>query len=166
MLFFLQKARKLQEAGAVGGIVIDNATDSSVITSRAFSMSDDGVDDVNIPLVFLFASEARPLLDMLNINPDLVVTISELPKGIYYINFLILIMTKINYILEIESEVDSVEDAGTIINNSLDKLRKIIGDIMMSNEPTQVQLTLIFIVFLIEFLLSVFMLLCRHRFGR
>lgn len=50
-------------------------------------MSDDGVDDVNIPLVFLFASEARPLLDMLNINPDIVVTISELPKGMYSINF-------------------------------------------------------------------------------
>lgn len=48
-------------------------------------MSDDGVDDVSIPLVFLFAYEARPLLDMLNINPDLLVTISELPKGIYFI---------------------------------------------------------------------------------
>lgn len=84
MYYFFQ-ARKLQEAGAVGGIVIDNATDSSVITSRAFSMSDDGIDDVSIPLVFLFASEARPLLDMLNINPDLLVTISELPKGIYLI---------------------------------------------------------------------------------
>jgi mannosidase alpha-like ER degradation enhancer 3 len=116
---FIEKARKLQEAGAVGGIVIDNATDSSVITSRAFSMSDDGIDDVNIPLVFLFASEARPLLDILNINPDILVTISELPK-------------------ETESDVDSVEDtAGTMINNSIDKLKKIIGDIMTSNDPTQ-----------------------------
>jgi len=48
-------------------------------------MSDDGVDDVNIPLVFLFASEARPLLDMLNTNPDVLVTISELPKGIHFV---------------------------------------------------------------------------------
>ncbi|XP_025420375.1 ER degradation-enhancing alpha-mannosidase-like protein 3 [Sipha flava] len=114
---FIEKARKLQEAGAVGGIVIDNATDSSVITSRAFSMSDDGVDDVSIPLVFLFASEARPLLDMLNINPDLLVTISELPKE--------------------TEEIDSVEDTGTLINNSIDKLKKIIGEIMTSNDPTQ-----------------------------
>ncbi|KAF0768762.1 ER degradation-enhancing alpha-mannosidase-like protein 3 [Aphis craccivora] len=119
---FIEKARKLQEAGAVGGIVIDNATDSSVITSRAFSMSDDGVDDVSIPLVFLFASEARPLLDMLNINPDLLVTISELPK-------------------ETEAEIDSVEDTGTMINNSIDKLKKIIGDIMTSNDPTQDQVS-------------------------
>ncbi|XP_022175955.1 ER degradation-enhancing alpha-mannosidase-like protein 3 [Myzus persicae] len=119
---FIEKARKLQEAGAVGGIVIDNATDSSVITSRAFSMSDDGIDDVSIPLVFLFASEARPLLDMLNINPDLLVTISELPK-------------------ETEAEIDSVEDAGTMINNSIDKLKKIIGDIMTSNDPTQDQVS-------------------------
>lgn len=52
-------------------------------------MSDDGVDDVSIPLVFLFASEARPLLDMLNINPDLLVTISELPKGINTTSFII-----------------------------------------------------------------------------
>lgn len=87
---FIIKARKLQEAGAVGGIVIDNATDSSVITSRAFSMSDDGVDDVSIPLVFLFASEARPLLDMLDVNPDVLVTISELPKGIYCILLIVI----------------------------------------------------------------------------
>lgn len=53
-------------------------------------MSDDGVDDVTIPLVFLFASEARPLLDMLTTNPDLLVTISELPKGIYLISQYIL----------------------------------------------------------------------------
>ncbi|XP_060850519.1 ER degradation-enhancing alpha-mannosidase-like protein 3 [Rhopalosiphum padi] len=119
---FIEKARKLQEAGAVGGIVIDNATDSSVITSRAFSMSDDGIDDVSIPLVFLFASEARPLLDMLNINPDLLVTISELPK-------------------ETEAEIDSVEDTGTMINNSIDKLKKIIGDLMTSNDPTQDQVS-------------------------
>lgn len=119
---FIEKARKLQEAGAVGGIVIDNATDSSVITSRAFSMSDDGIDDVSIPLVFLFASEARPLLDMLNINPDLLVTISELPK-------------------ETEAEIDSVEDTGTMINNSIEKLKKIIGDIMTSNDPTQDQVS-------------------------
>ncbi|XP_025203612.1 ER degradation-enhancing alpha-mannosidase-like protein 3 [Melanaphis sacchari] len=119
---FIEKARKLQEAGAVGGIVIDNATDSSVITSRAFSMSDDGVDDVSIPLVFLFASEARPLLDMLNINPDLLVTISELPK-------------------ETEAEIDSVEDTGTMINNSIDKLKKMIGDIMTSTDPTQDQVS-------------------------
>lgn len=119
---FIEKARKLQEAGAVGGIVIDNATDSSVITSRAFSMSDDGIDDVSIPLVFLFASEARPLLDMLNINPDLLVTISELPK-------------------ETEADIDSVEDTGTMINNSIDKLKKIIGDIMTSNDPTQDQVS-------------------------
>ncbi|XP_026806249.1 ER degradation-enhancing alpha-mannosidase-like protein 3 [Rhopalosiphum maidis] len=119
---FIEKARKLQEAGAVGGIVIDNATDSSVITSRAFSMSDDGIDDVSIPLVFLFASEARPLLDMLNINPDLLVTISELPK-------------------ETEAEIDSVEDTGTMINNSIDKLKKIIEDLMTSNDPTQDQVS-------------------------
>uniref|UniRef100_A0A2S2NC05 alpha-1,2-Mannosidase n=1 Tax=Schizaphis graminum TaxID=13262 RepID=A0A2S2NC05_SCHGA len=119
---FIEKARKLQEAGAVGGIVIDNATDSSVITSRAFSMSDDGIDDVSIPLVFLFASEARPLLDMLNTNPDLLVTISELPK-------------------ETEAEIDSVEDTGTMINNSIDKLKKIIGDLMTSNDPTQDQMS-------------------------
>jgi mannosidase alpha-like ER degradation enhancer 3 len=119
---FIEKARKLQEAGAVGGIVIDNATDSSVITSRVFSMSDDGNDDVSIPLVFLFASEARPLLDMLNINPDLLVTISELSK-------------------ETEAEIDSVEDTGTMINNSIDKLKKIIGDIMTSNDPTQDQVS-------------------------
>jgi len=130
-------------------------------------MSDDGIDDVSIPLVFLFASEARPLLDMLNINPDLLVTISELPKGIYFISYFYFINYYLNiHILETEADIDSVEDTGTMINNSIDKLKKIIGDIMTSNDPTQVQLNFMLLAFVLEFLFSITILLCRHRIGR
>lgn len=77
---------------------------------------------------------------------------------------------KIYYIhcitLEIESEVDSVEDSGSMINNSIEKLKKIIGDIMTSNDPTQVQLNFILLAFVLEFLFSVTILMCRHRLGR
>lgn len=67
------------------------------------------------------------------------------------------------YILETEAEVDSVENTGTMINNSIDKLKKIIGDIMASNDPTQVQLNFMLLAFVLEFLFSVTILLCRHR---
>lgn len=133
-------------------------------------MSDDGVDDVSIPLVFLFASEARPLLDMLNVKPDLLVTISELPKGdiffLQYIEINIYCLLKYIYLLETEAEVDSIEDTGNMINNSIDKLKKIIGDIMTSNDPTQVQLNFILLAFVLEFLFSVIIFLYRHRLGR
>lgn len=132
-------------------------------------MSDDGVDDVSIPLVFLFASEARPLLDMLNVKPDLLVTISELPKGNYFISYLfksVDINNNTYLFLETEAEVDSIENTGTMINNSIDKLKKIIGNIMTSNDPTQVQLNFILLAFVIEFLFSVILFLCRYRLGR
>lgn len=58
------QARKIQSAGAIAGIVLDNVLQSSALTSPMFAMSGDGkdVDDVSIPVVFLFSVEASQLL--------------------------------------------------------------------------------------------------------
>lgn len=74
---FVEKARKIQKAGAVGGIVLDNTPGSSSATSPMFAMSGDGNDDIKIPVVFLFAQDANKLLLALTYNPMTEITISE-----------------------------------------------------------------------------------------
>ncbi|XP_043472173.1 ER degradation-enhancing alpha-mannosidase-like protein 3 isoform X2 [Leptopilina heterotoma] len=61
---FIEKARRLQKAGALAGIVLDNVSKSSAKTSPMFAMSGDGKDDddVKIPFVFLFSAETNQLL--------------------------------------------------------------------------------------------------------
>ncbi|XKL61531.1 hypothetical protein PGB90_008588 [Kerria lacca] len=75
---FVEKARKLEKAGAVGGIIVDNIADSSSETWPLFAMSGDGKDDVNIPVVFLFTHEAKMLIDAATKEPNLNVTLSQL----------------------------------------------------------------------------------------
>ncbi|OAD55906.1 ER degradation-enhancing alpha-mannosidase-like 3 [Eufriesea mexicana] len=77
---FIEKARRIQKAGAVAGIVLDNVDGSSATTSPIFAMSGDGkeVDDVTIPVVFLFSVEASELLKAIaKANGDLTVTIGN-----------------------------------------------------------------------------------------
>lgn len=70
--FFLRlKARRLQKAGAVGGVVVDSSPSSSSEAAPLFAMSGDGTDDVRIPLVFLYSSDADVLLQALNDDPHL-----------------------------------------------------------------------------------------------
>lgn len=63
------------EAGAIGGIVIDNTGDLSN-TSPLFAMSGDGNDDVNIPVVFLFVNDAAKLLMALTEDLKMKVTLA------------------------------------------------------------------------------------------
>lgn len=78
---FIDKARRIQRAGAIGGIILDNTPGSSAETSNMFSMAGDGTDDVKIPVVFLFAQDAFKLLLTLSKTPDIEVTISELKSN-------------------------------------------------------------------------------------
>ncbi|XP_018324455.1 ER degradation-enhancing alpha-mannosidase-like protein 3 isoform X2 [Agrilus planipennis] len=75
---FVDKARRVQKAGAVAGIVIDNVSGSSATSSPLFSMSGDGTDDIKIPFVFLFSQDASELLLALMADSDVTVTIGEL----------------------------------------------------------------------------------------
>jgi mannosidase alpha-like ER degradation enhancer 3 len=75
------QARRLEKAGAIGGIIVDNIADSSSETWPLFAMSGDGKDDVNIPVVFLFTREARALIDAATKEPSLNVTLSQLKTG-------------------------------------------------------------------------------------
>lgn len=74
---FVEKARKIQKAGALGGIVLDNTPGSSATTSPMFAMSGDGNDDIKIPIVFLFAQDANKLLLALTYKPTTEITLSE-----------------------------------------------------------------------------------------
>ncbi|CAL7945771.1 unnamed protein product [Xylocopa violacea] len=77
---FIEKARRVQQAGAIAGIVLDNVDGSSAATSPMFAMSRDGkeVDDITIPVVFLFSMEASELLKAITMaNNDLTVTLGN-----------------------------------------------------------------------------------------
>uniref|UniRef100_A0A8D9DVG5 alpha-1,2-Mannosidase n=1 Tax=Cacopsylla melanoneura TaxID=428564 RepID=A0A8D9DVG5_9HEMI len=67
---FVDKARRLQAAGAVAAIIIDNVPGSTSRTAPFFLMSSDGnVADVHIPVVFLYTEEARLLMNAVGDNP-------------------------------------------------------------------------------------------------
>lgn len=74
---FVEKARKIQAHGAIGGIVLDNNPGTNAHSSPVFAMSGDGKDDVHIPVVFLFTEDAQLLMNALKDEPGLVVTLSD-----------------------------------------------------------------------------------------
>ncbi|XP_012259951.2 ER degradation-enhancing alpha-mannosidase-like protein 3 isoform X2 [Athalia rosae] len=77
---FVEKARRVQKAGAIAGIVLDNVAGSSASTFPMFAMSGDGneADYVVIPIVFLFNAQAVRLLGAMGDGGgELVVTIGE-----------------------------------------------------------------------------------------
>lgn len=75
------QARKLEKAGAIGGIIMDNVPDSSADSFPLFAMSGDGKDNVNIPVVFLFTREAKTLIEAVTKEPTLNITLSQLHAG-------------------------------------------------------------------------------------
>lgn len=75
---FAQKVRNIQNAGAKLAIVVDNVPDSTHTVTAMFAMSGDGKDDIEIPAVFLFTREGDYLLDAMNEDPELIVTVGEL----------------------------------------------------------------------------------------
>ncbi|KAK7867751.1 hypothetical protein R5R35_002254 [Gryllus longicercus] len=74
---FVDKARRIQKAGAIAGIVVDNTPGTSSATSPMFAMSGDGNNDVTIPVVFLFYQDASQLLQAVGQDPGLYVTLAE-----------------------------------------------------------------------------------------
>ncbi|XP_076822172.1 ER degradation-enhancing alpha-mannosidase-like protein 3 [Clavelina lepadiformis] len=59
---FVQKAKRIEEAGGIGVIIIDNAV-SSFETSSPFAMAGDEKTETSIPAVFLFSHEGNMLRD-------------------------------------------------------------------------------------------------------
>ncbi|KAK3539486.1 hypothetical protein QTP70_008867 [Hemibagrus guttatus] len=76
---FAEKARNIQKAGAIGGIVIDDNEGSSSDTAPLFQMAGDGrsTDDVTLPLLFLFHKEGNILLEALKEHKEVEVLLSE-----------------------------------------------------------------------------------------
>ncbi|XP_028818966.1 ER degradation-enhancing alpha-mannosidase-like protein 3 isoform X1 [Denticeps clupeoides] len=80
---FAEKARHIQKAGAIGGIIIDNNEGSSSDTAPLFQMAGDGrsTDDVTMPLLFLFHKEGSILLEALKEYREVEVLLSDKAQG-------------------------------------------------------------------------------------
>ncbi|CAF1398312.1 unnamed protein product [Rotaria sordida] len=74
---FIEKARYLENAQAIAGIVIDNNLTLNSSTGAIFSMSGDGYTNINIPFVLMFKDESYQLLYLLSKQPKLIVYIGE-----------------------------------------------------------------------------------------
>ncbi|CAL8396104.1 unnamed protein product [Boreogadus saida] len=76
---FAEKARHIQRAGAIGGIVIDDNEGSSSDTAPLFQMAGDGrsTDDVHVPILFLFHKEGNILLRALKEYREVEVLLSD-----------------------------------------------------------------------------------------
>ncbi|XP_055594494.1 ER degradation-enhancing alpha-mannosidase-like protein 3 [Uranotaenia lowii] len=77
---FVDKARRVQSAGAIAAIVYDNTPNTSIDNQQMFAMSGDGRDDVKIPVVFLFTREAEILKTAISIQSDIEVTLRPVPE--------------------------------------------------------------------------------------
>lgn len=75
---FIEKARHVENAGAIGMIVVDNKEGTSFKSNHAFAMSSDGANttDIGIPCVFLADLEAHALVTAYSKDPHLLVTLS------------------------------------------------------------------------------------------
>ncbi|KAM7011838.1 ER degradation-enhancing alpha-mannosidase-like protein 3 isoform 1-T1 [Tautogolabrus adspersus] len=76
---FAEKARNIQKAGAIGGIVIDDNEGSSSDTAPLFQMAGDGrnTEDVTLPILFLFHKEGNILLEALKEYREVEVLLSD-----------------------------------------------------------------------------------------
>ncbi|CAF1186117.1 unnamed protein product [Rotaria sordida] len=74
---FIEKARYLENAQAIAGIVIDNNLTLNSSNGAIFSMSGDGYTNINIPFVLMFKDESYQLLYLLSKQPKLIVYIGE-----------------------------------------------------------------------------------------
>ncbi|XP_065411722.1 ER degradation-enhancing alpha-mannosidase-like protein 3 isoform X3 [Chrysemys picta bellii] len=79
---FAEKARNIQKAGAIGGIVIDDNEGSSSDTAPLFQMAGDGknTDDIKIPMLFLFNKEGNIILDAIREYESVEVLLSDKAK--------------------------------------------------------------------------------------
>jgi hypothetical protein len=74
---FIEKARYLEQAHAIGGIFIDYNLALKSSNRSIFSMSGDGNNNIQIPLVLMFKDEALQLLHLLTVQPNLIVYIGD-----------------------------------------------------------------------------------------
>jgi hypothetical protein len=74
---FIDKVRLAEKAGALGVIVIDNVDESSSTTSPFFAMSGDGIQNVQIPSVFIFGKDGNDLLKNMLTDSDIIAFIGD-----------------------------------------------------------------------------------------
>ncbi|VDK69408.1 unnamed protein product [Litomosoides sigmodontis] len=76
---FQEKARYVQQSGAVGIIIIDNTVGTSIDVLPPFAMSGDQTikDDIVIPVVFLYNKEGLAFMDHIIHYPNALVRLSD-----------------------------------------------------------------------------------------
>ena len=74
---FIEKARQLETVHAIGGIVLDTNLSLKSSNHSIFSMTGDGNNNVDIPLVLMFKDEAFQLLHLLSKQPKLIIYIGD-----------------------------------------------------------------------------------------
>ncbi|XP_073823293.1 ER degradation enhancer, mannosidase alpha-like 2 isoform X2 [Musca autumnalis] len=75
---FVSKARLAQKAGALALIVCDNVPGSSGETQPMFAMSGDGINDVKIPVVFMYSQEFAKLSKVMQRRPHMKIRIMQM----------------------------------------------------------------------------------------
>lgn len=75
---FAQKARNMKDAGMQLAIITDNVPGTSHETSPLFAMSGDGINDIDMPAVFLFHEDAELMLEAYQADSKQVIYIGEL----------------------------------------------------------------------------------------
>lgn len=75
---FVSKARLAQKSGALALIVCDNVPGSSGETQPMFAMSGDGINDVKIPVVFMYSQEFAKLSKVMQRRPHMKIRIMQM----------------------------------------------------------------------------------------
>ena len=83
---FVEKARYLEKAQSIAGIVIDSNLTFPSSNIAMFSMNGDGNDNVHIPLVLMFKDQAFQLIDLLSRSSNVILYMGDekyLKKSFY-----------------------------------------------------------------------------------
>lgn len=137
--------------------MLDNVDGSSAATSPIFAMSGDGkeVDDVAIPVVFLFSMEASELLKAIAVaNGDLTVTLGKIFCFIFCCVYLLLLLFQI-FVLFLLGNFFSKEDTQLKAPTDLSMFERLKGSLksFLTQQMPQVCIPWCFAVIFIEYVL-------------
>jgi hypothetical protein len=130
---FIEKARYLEAAQAIGGIVIDHNLALKSTNSAMFSMTGDGNNDVHIPLVLMFKDQALQLLNLVSKQPKLIVYMGDenylIPSFYQQLDYLQSLIEPFNQTTErwFYGQMKSFQKQCSIVPKKLKRLESIIN---------------------------------------
>jgi hypothetical protein len=130
---FIEKARYLEAAQAIGGIVIDHNLALKSTNGAMFSMTGDGNNDVHIPLVLMFKDQALQLLNLVSKQPKLIVYMGDenylIPSFYQQLDYLQSLIEPFNQTTErwFYGQMKSFQKQCSIVPKKLKRLESIIN---------------------------------------